>query len=213
MSIACYYRLPTCHMLFNSGLVKKIPGLLTPSLRKCKNFPFNPIDSVSLSKQYKLTHYNVTGLLEIKFDTYTDHFLKPECSKFPPSSVSLTWRRLVKSCIARLWYWPWVHPKWRAASGIRDSSNNHTKNIQGIRNQAILAAGSTHETVRLDDAESFRATFSYSFVQYVMWRHLAGTILSHVCSQPNSRASCTYLWSISDTKTKTTEMQRNVGGE
>jgi hypothetical protein len=34
-------------------------------------------------------------------------------------------------------------------------------------------ASLNHETVRSDDAETFLATSPYSFVQYVMWRHLA----------------------------------------
>jgi hypothetical protein len=75
-----------------------------------------------------------------------------------------------------------VHPKWRAMSQIHDSSDNTTQNSQGLRNQEILAADLNHKSMRLDNAETFCATSTYLFMQYVMWRHLAGTTLSHVRS-------------------------------
>jgi hypothetical protein len=33
-------------------------------------------------------------------------------------------------------------------------------------------------------------------MHYVMWCHLAGTTLSHVCSQPNFRTCSTHLWAL-----------------
>jgi hypothetical protein len=123
-------------------------------------------------------------------------FLKTQCSKCTRSSVMCSWRRSVKSSITRcntsLMLALSSSKVTDRVSHTRLFTQTH-KNSRGLRNQEILAANLNHETVRLDDAEIFRATSRYSFVQCVTWRHLAGTILSHVCSQPNSRVCYTYL--------------------
>jgi hypothetical protein len=38
-----------------------------------------------------------------------------------------------------------------------------------------MTASSNRKTVRLDGAETFRATSPHASVQHVMWHHLAGT--------------------------------------
>jgi hypothetical protein len=121
--------------------------------------------------------------------------------QLPPFRSDALRRRLVEASITHC-NTPWIaslilvfsiHRKWRAASQISDCSDNPTKNSGGLRNQEIMVASLNHETVRSNDTEIFRATSPYPFVLHVMWRHLAGITLSHVCSQPNSRACSTYL--------------------
>jgi hypothetical protein len=85
--------------------------------------------------------------------------------------------RVVTRHESRLWYSPTVHPKWHTAPQTHGSSDNTTENSRGLRSQEILVASSDDETARYEDAETFRATSPYSFVQYVIWRHLSGTTL------------------------------------
>jgi hypothetical protein len=61
----------------------------------------------------------------------------------------------------------------------------------GLRNHEILVATKNHKSVRLTNMGTFYATSPHSFVQYVIWHHISGTTMMHVCSQ--RPASSTYL--------------------
>jgi hypothetical protein len=47
ISIACYYRLPTCHELFNSGLVKKTSWFAYAIYSKTQKLSVQPNNTVS----------------------------------------------------------------------------------------------------------------------------------------------------------------------
>jgi hypothetical protein len=76
----------------------------------------------------------------MKYDTHTVHFLSTGCIKCPlPQWCTVggaQWNH--PSCVVTcheslLWYWPWVHPEWQAASLMHDSSDNVTENSRGER--------------------------------------------------------------------------------
>lgn len=101
---------------------------------------------------------------------------------------------IVTHYVSLVWYWPCVIQFGRLHLEHATRKIIPPKIKSGLRNQGILAATFSHDTMRLDDVKTFCVTSSYLFMQYVMWFHLAGIILLHVCSQANSCACCIYLW-------------------
>jgi hypothetical protein len=63
---------------------------------------------------------------------------------------------------------------------------------KGLRYHKILAASLIHETMRLDNEETFHTNCPYSFVQYVMWCHLVTATLSHIPCQTPMHVLCTH---------------------
>lgn len=136
------------------------------------------------------------------FVKYTIHFLKTGCSKYPLSAVMKSWRCSVKSCITHVMNCFSDTGLLFIQSGrlclkyvpLRITPQSTFCGVGGsLRNQEILVASLNRKTMRLD-MEAFCAASPYSYVQYVMWHHLAGTTLSHVCLHPSAHALCLCLW-------------------
>lgn len=119
-----------------------------------------------------------------RFDIYNGHFLKTECSKCSPFSVTHSWRHLAKSSIMHCntsWITSpllsWVHQKWQAMSWIWNFSDSSSTHSPETEKSGDLWGQFKSQNI---DVDTFCAASPYSFEQHVMWHHLAGTTVSRV---------------------------------
>jgi hypothetical protein len=111
ISIACYYRLPTCHELFNSGIVKKFLVCLRHLFENAKTF--------------RSTQYNISRLITCKEQTAVYSENKTKLTKTLPAKWGLTvrWSRWYTQLLLSV---PFNLASIRRQPGVKEVRTTHT---------------------------------------------------------------------------------------